>query len=162
MSTHNYEELAALHAIARSLAQPWDLRDQLEQVLSEMNTRLGMQRGMISLLDRDTGEAWLEVAHGINLDGVEISYRAGEGITGKVAQSGRPMVIPNLGQEARFLDRTGARTEMDGASPSAAGLAGAPPPPGAMLDPPEYVWPFNSLITINTSAAVTKPFPSTS
>ncbi|MFH1080898.1 MAG: sigma 54-interacting transcriptional regulator [Pseudomonadota bacterium] len=109
MSTHNYEELAALHAIAKALAQPWELRDQLEQVLSEMNVRLGMQRGMISLLDRDSGESWLEVAHGVNLAGMEISYRMGEGITGKVAETGRPMAVPNLGKEALFLDRTGAR-----------------------------------------------------
>ena len=109
MNTHNYEDLAALHAIAKALAQPWDLRDQLEQVLNEMKVRLGMQRGMISLLDRDSGESWLEVAHGVNLEGREISYQMGEGITGKVAQTGRPMAVPNLGKEALFLDRTGAR-----------------------------------------------------
>ena len=113
MSKHNYEELAALHAIAKILAQPWDIRDQLEQVLSEMNHRLGMQRGMISLLDRDNGEAWLEVAHGINIEGMDITYQMGEGITGKVAQTGRPMAIPNLGQEALFLDRTGARRSLN-------------------------------------------------
>jgi Nif-specific regulatory protein len=109
LSTHNYEELAALHAIAKALAQPWDLRDQLEQILHEMNVRLGMSRGMISLLDHDSGESWLEVAHGVNLDGMEITYQMGEGITGKVAQTGRPMAVPNLGKEALFLDRTGAR-----------------------------------------------------
>ena len=109
MNTHNYEDLAALHAIAKALAQPWDLRDQLEQVLNEMKVRLGMQRGMISLLDRDSGESWLEVAHGVNLEGLEISYQMGEGITGKVAQTGRPMAVPNLGKEALFLDRTGSR-----------------------------------------------------
>ncbi len=109
MSNHNYEELAALHAIAKILAQPWDLRDQLEQVMGEMNKRLGMERGMIALLNRDNGEVWLEVAHGVNLEGMEISYQMGEGITGKVAQTGRPMAIPVLGKEALFLDRTGAR-----------------------------------------------------
>jgi Nif-specific regulatory protein len=109
LNAHNYEDLAALHAIAKALAQPWDLRDQLEQVLNEMKVRLGMQRGMISLLDRDSGESWLEVAHGVNLEGLEISYQMGEGITGKVAQTGRPMAVPNLGKEALFLDRTGAR-----------------------------------------------------
>ena len=113
MSAHNYEELAALHAIAKALAQPWELRDQLEQVLHQMNARLGMQRGMISLLDRDTGESWLEVAHGVNLEGMEISYQMGEGITGKVAQTGRPMAIPNLSKEALFLDRTGARRSLN-------------------------------------------------
>jgi len=112
MSDHSFEELAALHSIAKALAQPWDLRDQLEQVLGEMSTRLGMQRGMISLLDRDTGEALLEVARGVNLEGVDVSYRAGEGITGKVAQTGQPIAVPSLGQEALFLDRTGARRNL--------------------------------------------------
>jgi Nif-specific regulatory protein len=109
LSTHNYEELAALHAIAKILANPQDLREQLEQVLHEMSSRLGMQRGIISLIDRETGEAWLDVAHGIHLDGREIIYRPGEGITGQVAKTERPMAVANLGQETHFLDRTGAR-----------------------------------------------------
>ncbi len=109
MSIHNYEELAALHAIAKTMAQPQDLRDQLEQVLKEMSQRLGMQRGMISLLDRSTGEAWLDVAHDVEIEGREVIYRPGEGITGKVAQTGRPMAVANLDQEVHFLDRTGAR-----------------------------------------------------
>ena len=109
LSIHNYEELAALHAIAKILAQPQDLRDQLEQALKQMSARLGMERGMISLLDRETGEAWLDVAHGVNIQGLEVTYQPGEGITGRVAQTGRPMAVANLGQETHFLDRTGAR-----------------------------------------------------
>jgi len=109
LSIHNYEELAALHAIARILAQPGELRDHLEQVLQEMNQRVGMQRGMISLLDRESGEVWLDVAHGVDIQGMEVTYQPGEGITGKVAQTGRPMAVANLGQETHFLDRTGAR-----------------------------------------------------
>lgn len=109
VSIHNYEELAALHAIAKIMAQPQELRDQLDQVLKEMSQRLGMQRGMISLLDRGTGEAWLDVAHDVNIQGREVMYRPGEGITGKVAQTGRPMAVANLDQETHFLDRTGAR-----------------------------------------------------
>ena len=109
MSIHDYEELAALHAIAKILAQPQELRDQLEQVLKEMSLRLGMQRGMISLLDRGTGEAWLDVAHDVNIQGLDVMYKPGEGITGKVAQTGRPMAVANLDQAAHFLDRTGAR-----------------------------------------------------
>ncbi len=109
LSIHNYEELATLHAIARVMAQPRDLRDQLETVLQELSNRLGMERGMISLIDRESGEAWLDVAHGIDIGGMEVTYQLGEGITGKVAQTGRPMAVANLGQEAHFLDRTGAR-----------------------------------------------------
>jgi Nif-specific regulatory protein len=113
LSNHSYEELAALHAISKILAQPGDLRDQLEQILNEMSARLGMQRGMISLLDRDKQEAWLDIAHDINIDGLDVTYKPGEGITGKVAETGRPMAVANLGQEALFLDRTGARRHLN-------------------------------------------------
>jgi Nif-specific regulatory protein len=113
LSIHSYEELAALHAIAKILAQPGDLRDQFEQILNEMSSRLGMQRGMISLLDRDKKEAWLDIAHDVNIDGLDVSYKPGEGITGKVAETGRPMAVANLGQETHFLDRTGARRHLN-------------------------------------------------
>jgi Nif-specific regulatory protein len=113
LSIHTYEELAALHAISKILAQPGDLRDQLEQVLKEMSSRLGMQRGMISLLDREKKQAWLDVAHDVNIEGLDVSYKPGEGITGKVAETGRPMAVANLGQATHFLDRTGARRNLN-------------------------------------------------
>jgi Nif-specific regulatory protein len=113
LSIHNYEELAALHVIARILAQPQELREQLEQALREMSDRLGMQRGMISLLDRETGEVCLDVAHGVDIQGLDVTYQPGEGITGKVAQTGRPMACANLSKEAHFLDRTGARRSLN-------------------------------------------------
>ena len=41
------------------------------------------------------------------------TYKPGEGITGQVAQTGKPMVIANLGKDEHFLDRTGARRFLD-------------------------------------------------
>jgi len=113
LSIHSYEELATLHAIAKILAQPQDLRDQLALVLQEMSYRLGMKRGMISLLDREKKEAWLDIAHDVNIEGMDVTYKPGEGITGKVAETGRPMAIANLGQATHFLDRTGARRHLN-------------------------------------------------
>ena len=113
MSRFNYDELAALHTIAKILTQSGELREQLEKIMTEMSKRLGMERGMISILDQKTGETWLEVARGVDIEGLDISYKPGEGITGKVAQTGRPMAIANLGKENLFLDRTGARKHLD-------------------------------------------------
>jgi len=78
-----------------------------------MSKRLGMQRGMISLINHEGGEVWLEVAHGIAVGEGEVTYQLGEGVTGTVAQTGRPMAIPNLGKEPLFLDRTGARRSIN-------------------------------------------------
>jgi Nif-specific regulatory protein len=42
-----------------------------------------------------------------------VTYLPGEGITGKVAQTGRPLACANLGRECHFLDRTGARRKLN-------------------------------------------------
>src|SRR5208337_530895 len=58
-------ELRALHEIARVLSHPSELKDQLQETLDVLSARLGMERGMISVLDLQTGEAWLDVARGV-------------------------------------------------------------------------------------------------
>lgn len=113
MSSFLYDDLEVLNNLAQILATPLDLRDQLEGVLKTLSEQTGMDRGMISILDRDTGEAMLDLAHGVDIEGLDITYKPGEGITGQVAQTGKPMVIANLGKEEHFLDRTGARRFLD-------------------------------------------------
>ncbi len=110
---YSLKELVALHHVARILARPDDIKEQFQGVLAVLSEELGMQRGMISILDHKTGEAWLDVALGLDVSVGSIIYRPGEGITGKVAQTGRPMAIADLGEEAHFLDRTGARKKLN-------------------------------------------------
>ncbi len=113
MLDYTYEELRALHKIARILADSSDIRYQLSKTLDVLSSDLGMQRGMISVLDLSTGEVWLDVAQGMAVAPGSVSYRPGEGITGRVAQTGRPIAVANLSNEALFLDRTGARKRLD-------------------------------------------------
>jgi Nif-specific regulatory protein len=113
MVSFNRNDLEMLHSLAKIIVTSLDLHEQLQEVLEELSTRTGMDRGMISILDRDTGEALLDIAHGVDIEGLEISYKPGEGITGQVAQTGKSMAISNLGKEAQFLDRTGARRTLD-------------------------------------------------
>ena len=48
------------------------MREQLEKIMRELSKRLGMDRGMISILDQKTGETWLEVARGVDIEGLDI------------------------------------------------------------------------------------------
>ncbi|MFP4393259.1 MAG: sigma-54 interaction domain-containing protein [Desulfohalobiaceae bacterium] len=112
-SKYTYNELKALYEVAQCLASTAELRDQLHQVLEILSNQLGMARGMISILDLQSGEAWLDVAHGVELQQGQVSYQPGEGITGQVAQTGRPMAVADLDRETLFLDRTGARKKLN-------------------------------------------------
>jgi Nif-specific regulatory protein len=105
-------ELTALYEISKTLAFSSDLRVTCERILEILATVLGMQRGTLTLLNPDTGELAIQVAHGLTSEQVARGrFRIGEGITGEVLASGEPIVVPDILKEPRFLNRTQARAE---------------------------------------------------
>ena len=103
-------ELALLFHISRTLDQSMDLREVVGPVLRALAEHLGMTRGTLTLLDRQTGELRIESAYGLSPSQRERGrYRMGEGITGRVVATGEPAVVPRISEEPLFLDRTGAR-----------------------------------------------------
>ena len=107
------QELSLLFDISRTLDESIDLHDVVHPVLRLTAEHMGMLRGTISLLNRQTGEIFIEAAYGLSDHQQKRGkYQLGEGIIGKVVQTGRPMVIPNISEEPKFLDKTGAREDL--------------------------------------------------
>jgi len=103
-------ELSLLFEISQTLDRVLDLRDAVGPVLGAMGRHMGMLRGTIALLNRETGEITIEAAYGLSTSQQERGrYRLGEGVTGKVVATGRPAAVPRIRQEPLFLNRTGAR-----------------------------------------------------
>jgi Nif-specific regulatory protein len=103
-------ELTLLFEISQILDQSLDIKSVIKPVLKAIADNLGMLRGTISLLDRSSGELYIEEAFGLSDKQMERGrYRIGEGITGKVVQSGSAVIVPKVSQEPLFLNRTGAR-----------------------------------------------------
>ena len=108
------DEIECLYEITKAMHGTLDLRKALYKVLDLLVEHLGMNRGSISLLNPETSEIHIEVAHGISSTAkTRGRYKLGEGITGRVIETGRPMAIPRLTDEPLFLDRTGARSKID-------------------------------------------------
>ncbi|MFO7600676.1 MAG: sigma 54-interacting transcriptional regulator [Candidatus Desulfacyla sp.] len=108
------DEIVCLYEITKAIHATLDLRQALYKVLGLMSEHLGMNRGSISLLNPDTSEIHVEVAHGISSsEKTRGRYKLGEGVTGRVIESGRPMAVPKINDEPLFLDRTGARSRID-------------------------------------------------
>jgi len=108
------DEIACLYEITKAIHVTLDLRKALYMVLDLLAEHLGMERGSIALLNPDTSEIHVEVAHGISsIAKTRGRYKLGEGITGRVIESGRPMAIPSIDDEPLFLDRTRARSRID-------------------------------------------------
>jgi Nif-specific regulatory protein len=108
------DEIQCLYEITKAIHGTLDLRRALYKVLDLLEEYLGMSRGSISLLNHETGEIHIEVAHGISSTAkTKGRYKLGEGITGRVIETGRPMAVPRLNEEPLFLDRTGSRSNID-------------------------------------------------
>jgi Nif-specific regulatory protein len=110
-------ELSAILEVSRILTASFNLEENLTSVMKILGGHLEMQRGCVFLLDPLTEELRIVAAHGLTSEEVRRGkYKIGEGIVGSVIKSGSPMFIPNLGEEPRFLNRTGSRPDKEGIS----------------------------------------------
>ncbi|HUT54102.1 MAG TPA: nif-specific transcriptional activator NifA [bacterium] len=104
------QELSLLYEISMRLSQSLDLREVSGPVLRALAERMGMNRGTLTLLNRETGDIFIEAAYGLSSSQRERGkYKLGEGVTGKVVQTGKAAVVPRISEEPLFLNRTGAR-----------------------------------------------------
>ncbi len=104
------EETTLLYEISEALNAHLELKKSLYKVLDILSDMLDMARGTITLLDPVRNEIRIEVAHGITRRAMQqVRYKLGEGITGRVIQTGKPVSIPKISEEPLFLNRTVAR-----------------------------------------------------
>jgi len=108
-------EVQLLSDIAKALAESLHLEETLKSILQSLDTHLKWQRGTITLLDPDTETINIKVAHGLSERSKSLgSYKVGEGITGRVVQTGESIVVPDIAKDPRFLHRTRSRKVDDG------------------------------------------------
>ncbi|MDG5815215.1 sigma 54-interacting transcriptional regulator [Chitinispirillales bacterium ANBcel5] len=106
----SFNGLTVLYKIAQQLASGNELEEMMSAILEILENNAGMKRGMISILSPKKEELTVDVARGISeSEKRKGRYKPGEGITGRVVASGRPVAVPTLESEPTFLDRTGAR-----------------------------------------------------
>lgn len=109
--------LSALLEVSKVLNSSFDLEKNFTRVMQVLADFLEMERGSVFLLDYTTKELKIVAAHGLTKEQIERGkYRIGEGIVGKALERSSPMVIPNVGKEPLFLNKTGSRVEKNGIS----------------------------------------------
>src|SRR5262245_11692808 len=80
-------------------------RVAFERVLEILKDNYGVVRGAVTLLNARTQEIRVEVSSGLSDAGRFARYRLGEGITGRVVETGKPIVVPKVSCEPMFLNR---------------------------------------------------------
>jgi len=105
------EELMALNAIATTLGQSLDLDHILRATLDKVLEVIEMDAGWIQLLDEDAGVLSLVAHRGFSQEMAKgtKAIKLGESMTGKVAQSGQPIVLDKVSEDLWLGMETGWR-----------------------------------------------------
>jgi len=91
------QELKALYKISRILTEGTQQKQALAEVLDVLHCDLGMSRGTIVLLSPDSSQLSVEIAHNISDRQKRTArFKMGEGVTERVVQTGKPMVVPKV------------------------------------------------------------------
>ena len=94
------KDISLLYEISEALNVHRDLKKSLYTVLDILANATEMIRGTVTILNPVTNEINIEVAHGLTRSAMERGkYKLGEGVTGRVIQTGKPVIIPKISEE---------------------------------------------------------------
>ncbi len=109
-SRRHVQSLDALAAVAATLASTSSQEDMLREILRVLEERLEMRRATVMLLSPDGSELYVEALRGSETHPREgARYRRGEGVLGRVVETGQSLIIPSIEDEPRFQDRVHRR-----------------------------------------------------
>ncbi len=103
--------LPLLYQMSFLISQNDDLNSLLSILLQILERHMRVVRGMINLYHRKTGKIFVHKSLGLSEEEIARGiYSLGEGITGKVVESGQTIVVARIKDEPTFLNRTGSAT----------------------------------------------------
>jgi len=105
-ASRQVQQLECLYKVSQVLAAGARQQETLAGVLAILDKELGLNRGTITLLAPEGNEIRIEAVHDLPQEqSRRITYRIGEGVTGKVMETGKAMIVPKVSQESLFLNR---------------------------------------------------------
>ena len=109
MAASEVAPFALLADVNAALVGARNSRAGLQRALELLAQRQRVLQASVVLKDPDSDQLQVAASEGLTPEGQRATWAVGEGVTGRVVQTGRPVVIPQISQEPMFLHRTGRR-----------------------------------------------------
>ncbi len=112
---YGLREMILLFDISQRLIQTRQLKNDLPTILRMIVEYLEAERSFLSIFNRENSKIYIEAAHGLSSSQqAKGKYELGEGITGRVVEMARPVVIEKISKSSLFLNKTNQETRKDG------------------------------------------------
>jgi Nif-specific regulatory protein len=110
-SAPEVRRLSSLLEISQALSGTLKLKSAMHHVLETLARHHGAIRGSVALLQED-GDLAVEACDGLEQPGAPVTFRVGEGIMGRVVETGRPIIVPRASSGPLLLNRGSKRPEL--------------------------------------------------
>src|SRR5438552_1888878 len=107
-----HRRLSTLLEVSQALSGTLNIKSAFHRVLEILGRHHGAVRSMVVML-RDGGELFVEASDGLDRPGQAVQYRLGEGITGRVVETSKPIVVPRVSREPAMLNRAARRSDSE-------------------------------------------------
>ncbi|QGY45044.1 GAF domain-containing protein [Maribellus comscasis] len=112
---YGLREMILLFDISQRLIQTRQLKDDLPTILRMIVEYLEAERSFLSIFNRESSKIYIEAAYGLSsAQRAKGKYELGEGITGKVVEMVRPVVIEKISKSSLFLNKTNQEIHKNG------------------------------------------------
>ena len=108
---HEARALKACLDVGKLLTSTLDLKEILELIMIKVSDLIVAQNWSLLLRDEASGELSFEIMVGVENEQIRnIRMACGEGIAGTVAESGDPLLLPNVREDPRFCRKVDSLT----------------------------------------------------
>ena len=97
--------LSILIDINQAVSRTLELYDALTVTLKILQNSYKIKSGAVFLADEKTNTYNMAASIGYNNEIAKTTYTIGEGLTGKIAETGKPIIAPQVSKEPLFLNR---------------------------------------------------------
>ncbi|MEJ2627093.1 MAG: sigma 54-interacting transcriptional regulator [bacterium] len=99
------KNLSILIEINQAVSRNPVLQDSLQATLQILQNEYKITSGAVLLTNEDDKSLKIIASIGYRIDHAKKEYKFGEGLTGRVADTGKPIVVPQVSKEPLFLNR---------------------------------------------------------
>src|SRR6266540_3477431 len=112
--SNEHERLATLLQISGALSSTLNAKAGIQEVLETLARRHSIPHTLVVLADEEGRQLQVEAAHGLSRPSHHIHYALGEGVIGKVVESGKAVVVPRVSKEPTLVFRAPGREDQNG------------------------------------------------
>lgn len=103
---YGLSEMTLLFDIGQRLMQSKQLKNDLDSILKMVVDYLEAERSFLTVFNRENSKIYIESAYGLSSSQqARGKYELGEGITGRVVEMARPVVIEKISKSSLFLNK---------------------------------------------------------